>query len=148
MGDYDFYLRQAAIRSGEWVGFRLGWRGLAGVEGLSSRPHMRWKPWHADPANPEDPSTGSWGHWRWRVDVAMVEGMEGLQNTPPADMRTVADMRSDLLAFADLPVLQLTDVDGVVYTCRIIGYEEHDIEQFDAAHPAGGWFVRIELQQS
>lgn len=145
MGDYDLYLRHALVRSGEWVGFRLGWRGLGGLEGLPGRPHRRWRPWLLSPGNPDDVAAGSWNAWRWRLDLALLDGLVGLAGMPPADGRTPADMRGDLLAFANLPAVQLRDVDDAVYTAKIVGYQEQSVETYDAAHLAGGWVTQVEL---
>lgn len=145
MGDYDLYLRHALVRSGEWVGFRLGWRGLGGLEGLPGRPHLRWRPWLLSPGNPDDVAAGSWNAWRWRLDLAFLDGVVGLAGMPPADGRTPTDMRGDLLAFANLPAVQLRDVDDAVYTAKIVGYREQSVEAYDAAHPVGGWVAQVEL---
>jgi hypothetical protein len=147
MSDYDFYLRHASIRDEAWVGFRLAWRGLAGVDGLAARPHLRSRPWQPDPADPSDVSAGTWGSWQWHLDAALLDAIPGLQSTPPADGRDAADMRADLLAFADLPAIQLTDVDSVVYAVRVVGYGEQNIEPYNSAHPDGGWVAQVVLQQ-
>ncbi|HYP21738.1 MAG TPA: hypothetical protein VEY08_16835 [Chloroflexia bacterium] len=145
MGEYDFYLRHASVRGAAWVGFRLGWRGLAGVEGLSARPHVRWRPWVLDASDPDNVAAGSWGAWRWRLSVALFEGFTGLGAVPPTDGRTAPDMRADLLQFAGLPFIQVLDVDDVVYPVKVVGYEEQNIEPYDSAHPSGGWVAQIEL---
>ena len=145
MGEYDFYLRHAAVRGAAWVGFRLAWRGLGGVDGLSARPHLRWRPWVLSDADPDDVAAGSWGAWRWRMSVALLEGLVGLDGTPPTDGRTVPDMRADLLQFAGLPAIQLRDADDVVYEVKIVGYEEQNVEPYDPQHPTGGWLAQVEL---
>jgi hypothetical protein len=147
MNDYDFYLRHAAVRNGEWVGFALARKGLAGISGLEARPHLRWLPWILDPNEPNTPSAGSWGTWQWRMDVAMVDGLAGLQGTTPVDGRTAADMRADLLAFLPLPIMELKDVDSTIYSVLMIGYQEQNIEPYDAAHPNGGWVARTEFAE-
>lgn len=145
MGEYDFYLRHASVRGAAWVGFRLAWKGLAGVEGLSARPHLRWRPWVLNPSSPDDVAAGSWGAWQWRMSVALFEGFAALDAMPPTDGRTAPDMRADLLQFSGLPVVQLSDVDNVVYEARIVGYQEQNVEPYDAGHPTGGWVAQIEL---
>ena len=145
MNDYDFYLRHAAVRGGEWVGFPLAWRGLVGVEGLARRPHLRWRPWLLDPTNPNDPAAGSWGVWQWRFDVAMLDSLVGLLAEPPADGRTASEIRADLLAYLSLPILQLRDVEGEVYSARMTGYREQAVEPHDNAHPDGGWVAQVEF---
>jgi hypothetical protein len=77
--------------------------------------------------------------------VALFQGFAGLDAVPPTDGRTAPDMRADLLQFAGLPVIQLRDVDDVVYEAKLVGYEEQNIEPYDAGHPTGGWVARIEL---
>lgn len=145
MNDYDFYLRHASVRGGAWVGFALGRQGASGVQGLGARPHLRLRPWILNPANPNDPAQGSWGVWQWQLSVLMVDGFVGLAATPPADARTAADMRADLLAYLDLPILELMDVDSAIYTVRVTGYNEQNIEPYDAAHQYGGWLARLDL---
>lgn len=145
MGEYDFYLRHVAVRGAAWVGFRLAWRGLAGVEGLSTRPHLRWRPWVTSASDPNDVAAGDWSAWQWRMLVALFEGFTGLNAVPPTDGRAAPDMRADLLQFADLPALQLRDVDDVIYQAKVVGYEEQNIEAYDAGHPTGGWVAQIEL---
>lgn len=147
MNDYDFYLRHAAVRDGAWVGFSLAWKGLAGISGLESRPRVRWLPWILDPSDPNNPKSGAWGIWQWRMDVAMVDGFAGLQGTPPADGRTSADMRADLLAYLPLPIMDLKDVDGTIYPVLMIAYQEQNIEPYDAAHTNGGWVARVEFAE-
>ncbi len=147
MGEYDFYLRHAAVRGAAWVGFRLAWRGLAGVDGLNARPHLRWRPWVPSGTDPNDVAAGDWGAWQWRMSVALFEGFTGLDAIPPTDGRTVADMRADLSQFSDLPAVQLRDVDDVVYEVKLVGYEEQNIEPYDARHPTGGWLAQVELVQ-
>jgi hypothetical protein len=56
-------------------------------------------------------------------------------------------MRVDLSQFSDLPVIQLRDVDDVVYEVKMVGYEEQNIEPYDAGHPTGGWLAQVELVQ-
>lgn len=145
MGDYELYLRHADVRAGAWVGFRLGWRGLGGVAGLPARPHMRWRPWLLDASRPDDVAAGSWNMWRWRLDLALLDGLLGYAGMPTADGRTSAQMRADLLAFANLPAIQIRDIDDAVYTVKIVGYREEDIEFYDSAYPAVGWAVQLEL---
>ncbi|HEX8599127.1 MAG TPA: hypothetical protein VF952_11500 [Chloroflexia bacterium] len=147
MGEYDFHLRHAAVRGAAWVGFRLAWRGLAGVEGLSARPHLRWRPWVLSGTDPDDVASGDWGAWQWRLTVALLEGLAGLDAVPPTDGRTVADMRADLSQFSDLPAIQLRDVDDTVYEVKLVGYEEQNIEPYDTQHPTGGWLAQVELVQ-
>lgn len=148
MNDYDFYLRHSAVRTGSWVGFPLAWKGLAGIAGLDSRPHLRWRPWILDPSKPNDPTFGSWGIWQWRLRVAILDGLTGLLGTPPSDSRTAADIRTDLLAYLSLPILELKDTDGTIYTAKIIAYNEQAIEPYDPAHPNGGYLAQIELAQT
>ena len=145
MNAYDFYLRHAAVREGEWVGFPLAWKGLAGVERLARRPHLRWRPWILDPANPDNPAAGSWGVWQWHFDVAMLDRLAGLLAQPPSDGRTGRELRADLLAYLPLPILELKDVDGEVYSARMTTYGEQAIEPHDAAHPDGGWVAQVEF---
>jgi hypothetical protein len=147
MGEYDFYLRHAAVRGAAWVGFRLAWRGLAGAEGLSARPHTRWRPWVLSPDEPDDVAAGDWGDWRWRLSVALFEGFVRLDGVPPTDGRTSPDMRADLLQFAGLAPIQLRDVDDVIYDVKFVGYEEQNVEPYDTQHPTGGWVAQIELVQ-
>lgn len=147
MGEYDFYLRHASVRGAAWVGFRLAWRGLAGVEGLGTRPHIRWRPWVLDPSTPDDVAAGAWSAWQWRLDVAMFDGIVGLNAQPPTDGRTSEDMRADLLQFIDLPAIHIKDVDDTIYPVKCVGYREHNIEPYDAAHPLGGWVAQVELVQ-
>jgi hypothetical protein len=147
VSDYDFYLRHASVRSGAWAGFALARKGRAGVPALSTRPHLRTRPWVLDPANPNDPALGSWGVWQWRFQVALFEGLVGLQGTPPTDGRTGTDMRADLLAYIDLPALELQDADGTIHTARATAFEEHLIEPYDAAHPDGGWTASVEFSE-
>ena len=145
MGEYDFYLRHASVREAAWVGFRLAWRGLAGVEGLPTRPHLRWRPWVPSAADPDDVAAGAPGAWQWRLSVALFEGFTGLNAAPPTDGRTAAEMRTDLLQFAALTAIQLRDVDDVVYDVKLLSYEEQNIEPYDAGHPTGGWVAQIEI---
>lgn len=145
MGDYELYLRHALVREGAWVGFRLAWKGLGGVDGFSARPHMRWRPWLLNASNPDDVAAGSWNAWRWRLDLALLDGLVGPAGVPSADGRTSADMRADLLAFGDLPAVQLKDVDDTVYTTKIVGYREQDIEFYATAYPVVGWVAQVDL---
>ena len=147
MNEYDFYLRHASVRGGDWVGFALAWKGLAGVEGLPARPHLHWRPWLLDPAFPNDPAKGSWGVWQWRMDVACLEFTASLLYTPPTDGRTAQDMRTDLKAFLPLPAIELKDVDGITYNVKMTAFQESVIELYDAQHTFGGWTARVELAQ-
>ena len=148
MQDYDFHLRHASIHDGEWIGFLLAWQGLAGVPGLPLRPHLRWRPWVLDPAAPNDPTQGDWGHWQWRFTVALFPVPAGLQWSPPNDARTPTGMRADLLAFIDLPALQLKDADAAIYTVRMTAYSDQCIEPYNPTHPEGGWAAVVEFAQS
>jgi hypothetical protein len=143
--DYDIHLRHAAVRGGAWVGFRLAWAELAGKKGLEGRPHLRYRPWVLDPAYPHQPSKGSWGEWQWEVWIACLPGMVGLTGRLPADGRTHWEMVVDLRAFAGLPVMELQDADGSVYSVIMSGYEERAVEAYDARHPQGGWLVFLEF---
>lgn len=147
MNSYDFYLRHASVREGEWVGFPLAWQGLGGVGGLPLRPHSRWRPWLLDPDAPEDPTLGTWGVWQWRLDVALFDVPAGLLWTPPEDGRTPADMRDDLLLYMDLPAIQLKDTDETVYTAKMTAYQEQSVEPYNPTHPEGGRTARIELAE-
>src|SRR4051812_49990260 len=115
MNSYDFYLRHASVQSGEWVGFLLARKDLAGVAGLPARPHLHWRPWVLDPAFPDDPASGTWGVWQWRLEVAALEFVSGLAYFPPADGRTPNDIRTDLQAFLPISTIELKDVDGATY---------------------------------
>ncbi|MEO8288602.1 MAG: hypothetical protein ABI670_19455 [Chloroflexota bacterium] len=148
MNDYDIYLRHASVRDGDWVGFVLGWRGLAGKDGLPQRPQLRWRPWIPDVTDPSDPALGHAGKWQWRFDVAMFDGMVGLLWTSPADGRSSADMRADLLAFVDLPALELKDADGTVYIARATAYREQCMEQYTPTHPDGGWLAQLDFVET
>jgi len=148
MNDYDFYLRHASVHDGAWTGFVLAWQALAGKEGLPQRPHLRWRPWVLDPTNPDDPTLGDWGVWQWRLDVALFDGLVGLLWTPPGDGRDSAAMRADLQAFMELPALEMQDVDGVVYTVKMTAFREQCIEQYDAAHPNGGWVAQVQFAET
>ena len=147
MNDYDFYLRHAIVSDGGWVGFPLARKGLAGVVGLEARPHLRWRPWVLDSSAPNDPTAGAWGIWQWRFDVAMLDGLTGLEGTPPEDGRDAGQIRADLLAYVPLPALELKDVDGAVYAVKMTGYREQLIEPNDDAHPDGGWAARVEFAE-
>jgi hypothetical protein len=147
MNDYDFYLRHGAVRGGEWVGFPLAWEGLGGIAGFARRPHLRWRPWLPDPTNPNDPALGSWGVWQWRFYVAAVDGLVGLQRTPPADGRTAADMHTDMLAYQPLSVVELKDVDDAIYLVRMTGYQEQAVEPHDLAHPNVGRLLMVEFAE-
>ena len=148
MNDYDFYLRHASVHDGEWTGFALAWRGLAGIDDLPQRPHLHWRPWVLDPDNPDDPTLGAWGVWQWRFDVALIDPLVGLFNTPPADGRDSAAMRADLHAFIDLPAFELMDVDGTTYIAKMTAFREQCIEPYDGVHPNGGWLAQIELVET
>jgi hypothetical protein len=148
MSDYDFYLRHAAVRNGAWVGFALAWKGRAGIAGLDSRPHLRWRPWVLAPAETDEPAAGSWGVWQWRLLALMADGVVGLQGTPPADGRTAADMRIDMLDYLPLPIMELKDVDGKLYSVKMTGYREQAIEPNDPAHQHGGWLAQVEFAQA
>ena len=145
MNDYDIYLRHDDIQGGSWVGFMLAWKGLAGVHGLPERPHRRRYPWFMDPTRPEEPHEGHWGLLQWYMEVALLDGMTGLQGTPPLDGRTAADMRADLGQFRILTSLELKDVDGSTHTVRMIAYTEHALEPYDTPHPNGGSIAQIEF---
>src|SRR5687768_1253044 len=147
MDDYDFYLRHASVSGGEWVGFPLAWKGLTGVAGLEARPQMRWRPWLLSPTNPNDPTDGTWGVWQWRFDVVMIGGFVGLLGRPPSDGRDVDQIREDLIAYMELPALELKDVDGAIYTVMMTGYREQLIEPGDTSHPDGGWAARVEFAE-
>jgi hypothetical protein len=147
MNDYDIYLRDSAVHGGDWVGFALAWKGLGGVAGLATRPHAGWWPWLADPVNPDDPTAGSRGVRQWRLELALVDGLVGLRGVPSDDGRTPTAMRADLMSYKALTKLELQDVDGVAYNVMITAYTEHVVEPYDAAHPDGGWVVRIEFAE-
>jgi hypothetical protein len=143
--EYDFYLREGSVRGGEWVGFALAWKGLAGLPGLPSRPYTRRIPWILDPAHPDDPTYGSWGVPQWHMSVALVDGVVGLGRQPPVDGRGAADMRADMLAYQAAGSLTLQDIDGSVYAVKMILYTEEAIEAYDASHPAGGMLATVEF---
>ena len=145
MNDYDIYLREPGVHSGEWVGFALAWKGLGGMSGLAARPHEGLLPWVLDPNNPNDPTLGSRGVRQWKFDLAMVDGLVGLQGVPPDDARTPAQMRADLMDYVPLSKLELKDVDGAEYDVVITTYTEQAVEPFDAAHPEGGWLIHVEF---
>lgn len=148
MQDYDFYLRHASVRDGAWVGFLLAWRNLAGMPGLPQRPHLHWRPWILDPAYPDDPTHGAWGVRQWRFDVALLDAVAGLAWTPPADGRTGADMRADLLAYADLPAIELKDIDSTIYIAKIVALSEQCIEPYTAPHQDGGWLASVSFAET
>ena len=145
MGDYDVYLRAREVRDGDWVGFPLAWKGLAGVAGLPARPHAATTPWIPDPAAPEDPSAGQWGSWRARINVAALDGLVGLEGTPPTDGRTAADMRNDLLLYMALDRLEFKDVDETSYDVRMTGYSEQAAEPRQGVRGNGGWLIALEF---
>ncbi len=145
MGDYEFSLRHASVREGEWAGFMPARQGLGGVAGLGARPYRRWRPWIPSATDPNNLAAGSWGAWQWQIDAALLDGLVGTAGAPPLDGRTAADMRADLLAFTDLPGMQLLDLDGAIYTVQMVGYTEQALEPFDARHPNGGWVAQITL---
>ena len=148
MNDYDIYLRHASVSGGAWVGFPLAWKGMVGIAGLEPRPHMRWRPWLLEPSAPNDPTAGTWGIWQWRFDLAMLDGLAGLEGRPPEDGRDANQIRADLLAYMPLPAIELKDVDGAVYTVKMTGYREQLIEPADVAHPNGGWTARVEFAET
>jgi hypothetical protein len=148
MQDYDFYLRHASVRDGAWVGFWLAWRDRAGLPGFPQRPHLHWRPWILDPAFPNDPTHGAWGIPQWSFDVAMLDGTTGLAWTPPADERTSVDMRADLLAYTDLTVIDLKDVDGAIYAVQIVAFSEQCVEPYTATHASGGWLCTVAFAET
>jgi hypothetical protein len=148
MEDYDIYLRHASVHDGEWTGFLLAWRDLSGVAGLPQRPHLRWRPWLLDPSNPNDPTLGDWGIWQWRFTIALFPVASGLQWSPPADARTPAEMRADLLAYIDLPAIQLKDADSAVYTVKMTAYSDQCIEPYTPTRPSGGWLATVEFAET
>lgn len=145
MNDYDIYLRDGGVREGEWVGFALAWKGLAGLAGLPGKPQTGWVPWILDPTRPDDPAAGHWGVRQWRFELALVDGIVGLQGAPPDDSRTVADMRADLMNYLPLVKLELQDLDGAIYDARMTSYTEQALEPYDSAHPIGGMLVQVEF---
>jgi hypothetical protein len=86
--------------------------------------------------------------WQWQFDVAAVSGLVGLLGVPPGDARGPAEIRQDLLDYLPLPAIELEDLNGDVYVVKMIGYEEQNVEQFDPAHPEGGWLVRVRFAQT
>jgi hypothetical protein len=72
----------------------------------------------------------------------------GLLGVPPGDARGPAEIRQDLLDYLPLPAIELEDLNGDVYVVKMIGYEEQNVEQFDPAHPEGGWLVRVRFAQT
>jgi hypothetical protein len=147
MNDYDIYMRDSTVRSGEWVGFALAWKGLARLEGLPARPHKGWFPWILDPANPDDPGAGHWGVRQWRYELALVDGLVGLRGVPPDDGRGAAGMRADLLGYLPLSKLELTDLDGTIYDVRMTSYTEQALEPYDVAHADGGLLIQVEFAE-
>lgn len=145
MNDYDIYLRDGGVRDGEWVGFALAWKGLAGITGLPEKPHKGWVPWILDPSNPDDPTAGHWGVRQWRYELALIDGLVGLDGKPPDDGRTPADMRTDLMDYLPLTKLELQDLDGATYDVRMTSYTEQAIEPYDDAHPNGGLLVQVQF---
>ena len=145
MSDYDIYLREAGVNGGEWAGFALAWKGLAGIEGLPARPHRRWFPWILDPAQPDNPAAGHRGVLQWRFTVALVDGLVGLRGRPPDDGRSASQMRADLLAFMPGIQVDLMDVDGTIDTVRMTAYTEWAIETWDNRHPNGGMLAEVEF---
>jgi hypothetical protein len=147
MNDYDIYLRDGSVRDGQLVGFALAWKGLTGVAGLPGRPHKGWFPWILDPNKPDDPTAGHWGVRQWRFELALLDGMVGLQGAPSNDGRTPADMRADLMDYLPLTKLQLQDLDGAMYDVRMTSYIEQAVEPYDNAHPNGGMLVQVEFAE-
>ena len=147
MNDYDIYIRNSAVREGEWVGFALAWKDLARLRGLSARPHRGWFPWILDPGKPDDPPSGHWGVRQWCYEIALLDGLVGLLGVPPDDGRTAADMRADLMGYLPLTKIELTDIDGTVYDARMTSYIEEAVEPYDAAHPGGGLIATVEFAQ-
>jgi hypothetical protein len=147
--DYDISLRHAAVRKGEWVGYRLAWKDLGGLDGVV-QPHERRQLWDMDGVNPATPRLGKAGDIVWTLWLALHKELIGLQGRPPADGETKpSDMLGWLREYLVLPALQLQDVDGGIYTVVIYGYEEKCIEPYDPAHDGdGGWLVRLDLAHS
>lgn len=145
MSDYDFYLKDASVASGEWVGFPLAWKGRGNIVGLPVSPYRRWYPWNLDPSNPNDPTRGSRGVLQWRFSVALVDGLVGLEGHPPDDGRTAGQIRQDLLLYMPLDQMDLRDIDGTEYTVKMTSYTEQALEPFDVAHPSGGILAEVEF---
>ena len=109
---------------------------------------FHWRPWILDPAYPDDPTHGAWGIRQWRFDVALLDAVAGLAWTPPADGRTGADMRADLLAYADLPAIELKDIDSTIYIAKIVALSEQCIEPYTAPHQDGGWLASVSFAET
>jgi hypothetical protein len=112
---------------------------------LEGRPHLRWRSWVLDPTKPDDPAAGHWGVWQWRMSLAAIDGAVGLLHQPPADGRTAADMRADLVAYHVLPAIDLKDVDGAQYSVRMTAFREELVKPYDSVHTGGDWGARVEF---
>jgi hypothetical protein len=146
--DYDIYLRHAAIRDGDWVGFRLAWEGLGGLDGVT-QPHLRQRLW-GHVTDPSQPDSGAWGSWVWTLYLTLHKGLVGLQGRHPADgYSDPSDMLGWVRAFGDMAAMELQDVDGAIFIVKFYGYQERCIEAYDAAHDGdGGWLVRLDLVET
>src|SRR4051812_26325134 len=103
--DYDVSLRHATVRAGEWVGFRLAWRGLGGLDGVG-QPHLRSRLWA--PSDPYHPETGSPGSWVWTLYVAIHMGLVGLRGRYPEDgYNDPSDMLGWMRGYVELPAVEL-----------------------------------------
>jgi hypothetical protein len=104
--------------------------------------------WILDPSDPHDPTLGHWGVKQWRFFILLVDGVTNATGQPPADGRNAQDFRADLMAYIDLPALELKDVDEAVYVVKLTAYQDDQIAEFDIANPNGGWMAVIELAET
>jgi hypothetical protein len=83
--------------------------------------------------------------WQWRMSLAAIDGAVGLLHGPPADGRTAADMRADLVAYHDLPAIDLKDVDGAQYSVRMTAFREELVKPYSSVHTGGDWAAQVEF---
>jgi hypothetical protein len=143
--EYDMCLRHAAVRDGAWVGFRLAWEGLGALPNYQAmqRPRKRFQRWVDDPAHPGDPEYQHQGPWEWELWFLLAPGMRALEGTGFSDGRSVQDMLDDLHNYLVLPLLQIGDVDNVVYTAKFTFFEEYAITQRSNRWPEGAYLVHL-----
>lgn len=159
----EIKLRHASVLSAAWVGYRLAWKGIVGLNNslLSDHPYKEWLPWYYDPANPHDPAAGHAGEMRWDLWLVNVVGLLSVEGTvlDGDDAFLVEERRQALLSFFQLPALQVTIPDGTVYPVKMFNLELFLIEPYDRAHAdgsdtpsnadgagrCGGWVAHVEL---
>jgi hypothetical protein len=140
--DREVRFRHASVEGAEWVGYRLAWKGLAGIANslLRDHPYKEWYPFYYDPAHPNDPSFGGPSELRrWDVWLVMAVGLPTVDggDASGADAYNVQRQKADLEAFFNQLGMQIMTPGGWIYSARMFNLEIWLVNPYDLHHRDG-----------